>query len=74
MRLGLGRDAACCPPAGSDLGKNKSDVIDADVLAMAGDVFTLSPLRPPARRSWHCVVRSSVGASSSSTATVPADG
>ncbi|HOT58005.1 MAG TPA: IS110 family transposase [Mycobacterium sp.] len=33
---------------GAISGKNKSDVIDADVLAMAGDVFTLSPLRPPA--------------------------
>ena len=32
---------------GAISGKNKSDVIDADVLAMAGDVFTLSPLRPP---------------------------
>lgn len=29
-------------------GKNKSDVIDADVLARAGDVFGLTPLRVPA--------------------------
>ncbi|WP_281175149.1 IS110 family transposase [Knoellia sinensis] len=27
--------------------KHKSDVIDADVLATAGEVFTLTPLRPP---------------------------
>jgi len=33
---------------GAISGKNKSDVIDADVLAMAGDVFDLAPLRPPA--------------------------
>lgn len=33
---------------GAISGKNKSDVIDADVLAMADDVFSLSPLRPPA--------------------------
>lgn len=32
---------------GAISGKNKSDVIDADVLAMAGDVFDLAPLRPP---------------------------
>lgn len=36
---------------GAISGKNKSDVIDADVLAMAGDVFTLSPLRPRPRTS-----------------------
>jgi transposase len=30
---------------GAIIGKNKSDVIDADVLARAGEVFTLSPLR-----------------------------
>lgn len=33
---------------GAISGKNKSVVIDAEVLAMAGDVFTLSSLRPPA--------------------------
>jgi transposase len=27
--------------------KHKSDVIDADVLATAGEVFALTPLRPP---------------------------
>ena len=32
---------------GAIIGKNKSDVIDADVLARAGEVFTLSPLRTP---------------------------
>ena len=33
---------------GAITGKNKSDVIDADVLARAGEVFTLTPLRVPA--------------------------
>jgi transposase len=33
---------------GAITGKNKSDVIDADVLARAGKVFTLTPLRVPA--------------------------
>lgn len=33
---------------GAISGKDKSDVIDADVLAKAADVFILSPLRPPA--------------------------
>jgi len=32
---------------GAIIGKDKSDVIDADVLATAGEVFTLTPLRPP---------------------------
>jgi transposase len=32
---------------GAIIGKDKSDVIDADVLAAAGEVFTLTPLRPP---------------------------
>ena len=32
---------------GAISGKHKSDVIDADVLATAGEVFNLSPLRPP---------------------------
>jgi transposase len=32
---------------GAISGKNKSDVIDADVLARAGDVFELTPLRLP---------------------------
>jgi transposase len=32
---------------GAIIGKNKSDVIDADVLACAGEVFALSPLRRP---------------------------
>ena len=32
---------------GAIIDKNKSDVIDADVLARAGEVFTLSPLRTP---------------------------
>jgi transposase len=32
---------------GAITGKAKSDVIDADVLAMAADVFTLTPLKPP---------------------------
>ncbi|MGI8722405.1 MAG: IS110 family transposase [Geodermatophilaceae bacterium] len=32
---------------GAISGKHKSDVIDADVLATASDVFRLSPLRPP---------------------------
>ena len=32
---------------GAITGKDKSDVIDADVLAMASDVFTLTPLRVP---------------------------
>jgi transposase len=31
---------------GAIIGKDKSDVIDADVLATAGEVFTLTPLRP----------------------------
>jgi hypothetical protein len=31
---------------GAIVGKNKSDVIDADVLARAGDVFTLRPTHP----------------------------
>ena len=31
---------------GAIIGKDKSDVIDADVLATAGEVFTLSPMRP----------------------------
>jgi hypothetical protein len=29
---------------GAITGKNKSDVIDADVLARAGEVFALAPL------------------------------
>jgi transposase len=33
---------------GAITGRNKSDVIDADVLARAGEVFTLTPLRVPA--------------------------
>jgi transposase len=33
---------------GAIVGKNKSDVIDADVLARAGDVFDLKPVRLPA--------------------------
>jgi hypothetical protein len=33
---------------GAITGKNKSDVIDADVLARAGEVFDLVPLRVPA--------------------------
>lgn len=32
---------------GAISGKHKSDVIDADMLAMAADVFTLTPLDPP---------------------------
>src|SRR5262245_31957511 len=32
---------------GAISGKNKTDVIDADVLARAGDVFELTPLRLP---------------------------
>ena len=32
---------------GAIIGKDKSDVIDADVLAAAGEVFTLIPLQPP---------------------------
>lgn len=32
---------------GAIIGKNKSDVIDADILAHAGEVFRLTPLRPP---------------------------
>jgi len=32
---------------GAVIGKNKSDVIDADVLARAGDVFTLRAMRAP---------------------------
>lgn len=32
---------------GAISGKHKSDVIDADVLSMAADVFDLSPLAPP---------------------------
>ena len=36
-------------------GKHKSDVIDADVLARAGEVFDLHPLRAWTRRSWRCV-------------------
>lgn len=32
---------------GAIIGKDKSDVIDADVLATAGEVFTLTPLRSP---------------------------
>jgi hypothetical protein len=32
---------------GAIIGKNKSDVIDADVLARAGEVFPLPTLRPP---------------------------
>ena len=32
---------------GAITGKHKSDVIDADVLATAGEVFSLTPLRPP---------------------------
>jgi transposase len=32
---------------GAISGKNKTDVIDADVLARAGEVFTLTPLRLP---------------------------
>lgn len=32
---------------GAITGKDKSDVIDADVLAMAADVFTLTPLKVP---------------------------
>lgn len=35
------------PGYGERSGKNKSDIIDADVLAMASDVFNLAPLRPP---------------------------
>ena len=31
---------------GAIVGKNKSDVIDADVLSRAGDVFTLRPMHP----------------------------
>jgi transposase len=34
---------------GAITGKNKSDVIDTDVLARAGEVFTLTPLRVPAQ-------------------------
>jgi hypothetical protein len=33
---------------GAITGKNKSDVIDADVLARAGEVFDVVPLRVPA--------------------------
>lgn len=50
---GRGADLALVGPRhsarlrGAITGKHKSDVIDADVLAMAGDVFTLHPLRPP---------------------------
>ena len=32
---------------GAISGKRKSDVIDADILSMAGDVFALAPLTPP---------------------------
>jgi transposase len=32
---------------GAISGKHKSDVVDADVLATANDVFTLTPLKPP---------------------------
>lgn len=32
---------------GAISGKHKSDVIDADMLSLAGDVFTLTPLVPP---------------------------
>jgi len=39
---------------GAISGKNRSDVIDADVLARAGDVLELDPLVLPSRRSWHC--------------------
>ena len=35
-----------CPLRGAISGKHKSDVIDADVLARAGEVFDLHPLRP----------------------------
>jgi hypothetical protein len=38
------RHAARLP--GAITGKHKSDVIDADVLARAGEVFDLHPLRP----------------------------
>ena len=42
---------------GAISGKHKCDVIDADVLARAGEVFDLHPLRPVDRRSWRCVGR-----------------
>ena len=45
------RDAARL--RGAISGKNRSDVIDADVLARAGDVLELDPLVLPSRRSWH---------------------
>ena len=32
---------------GAIIGKSKSDVIDADVLTRAGQVFELAPLTPP---------------------------
>lgn len=32
---------------GAIIGKDKSDVIDAGILATAGEVFTLTPLQPP---------------------------
>ena len=55
-------------------GKHKSDVIDADILAMAGDVFALSALRRRPRRIWRCAARSCAAGSWSSTATGPAAG
>lgn len=40
---------------GAISGKNKSDVIDADVLARAGEVFELTALRLPPPTSLFCV-------------------
>ena len=60
---------------GAIIGKDKSDVIDADVLATAGEVFTLTPLRTALpRRSCRFVGRSPAAGSSLSMATVPAAG
>jgi Transposase len=54
---------------GAISGKHKSDVIDADVLSLASDVFELSLLDLPVRRSWRCAARSCAAGNWSSTAT-----
>ena len=59
---------------GAISGKHKSDVIDADMLSLAGDVFTLTPLSRRTRANLRCAGRWSAGASSWSMATVPVAG
>jgi hypothetical protein len=48
---------------GAITGKNKSDVLDADVLARASDVFELHPLRLPGPERWRCAGSSRAAAS-----------